>query len=227
MTAGVSPYPMIYVPLGVTPPSHLAPGNIIGIREGKGIGGTEGVLYGTQPELIGSPLWQRTAEGWWILFQGQQPQQLRRMDTSPRILTWTPVDGANRGEVWLVPRLLKLIDPEREDLGYVSALDRIYAGEGQWRGEPALARLQEQLLSIAHHVQLAPTPDERNGLILRLVIDLAAIGHYVSLAEMIAAAWLSELVQLRFIFAALGRDEFLASVRPPRMPAAALVGADS
>lgn len=187
-----------YVPEGVEAPTHiLYPGFL---HDTVGPEGGGGRIYGGEwsPEDTG---WTKTAAGWWINPGNATPAALARLETHPRIVRWEPVVGVAPEHIWRVP---VLVQPQREepvDL-FVSALDRVLTTAG-FDAPADLADLQRELLNMALGAAQRQSFDAEEEALIDLTARILALGHHISRHEL-ALGWLSELMMLRVLFAAIG-----------------------
>ncbi len=207
----LDPFPSYYCPDGVAKPAHCPHASTMRPLPGMSPDGGTGLVYATHYDAESKPRWLKTSGGWWILLDGKRPQDLLRLSCSQRILRWHVIAGAEAGHVWRVPVLLTLSDPDDKDSGYVTAVDRIFSG-GEWIASPEITSMQERLLAIAQHIALDDDLAKRNAAVTALTIELLQVGHLVASCEIEAARWLSELMQLRVIFAAMDRLDLIADI---------------
>lgn len=210
----LTPYPLYYCPPGVARPAHCPHLHIFRALPQAAPDDQAGTVYGGVAQLADRAAWVRhPTDGWWLLPGGQRPQDLVRIETSPRILRWYLVQGAEPKHWWRVPVLLTpadAADPRSPDKGYVSALDRL-RHRGGWSAPEALRSAQERLLAVALGHELAATIDERNTAVLRLVADILSLGHHVTDFELDAFGWLSEALVDRVLIAASDRLDVLTA----------------
>lgn len=211
----LTPFPLVYCPVGMPKPAccphvaavGLAPGRgpdaVTTIDDGKEtVTGGGGTCHGGgyQP---GSQGWVKTPVGWWIQLRGHRPQDLVRLQPHPRVRRWVTIAGALTGHQWQIP---VLIEPGPN--GWVSALDGIWNGK-EWAGGD-LADLQAAVLAVANGIPETPDADgnaiDRATEFRLLAIKLLGIGQFSDEDLLVATGWLSESVMLGAVLAAGGRE---------------------
>ncbi len=207
----MNPYPLYYCPPGVHRPEHCPFRAGMTMRAEASPDGKEGLLYGPGGDLPAGLAWQQSDDGWYVLLGGQRPQDLIRLNPSPRIISWHPLAGVEPGQVWRVPVLLTPMDPANLDLGYISALDRIWRG-GTWGTPEIMEAVQQQLLAVANGVDLADELEARNAAMAELAVAILAQAHHVSRVEIIARGWFSETLITAVPLLAMNRVDL---VDPP------------
>lgn len=201
--------PRYYAPKGLALPDHIAAvGSLVCLDgvgpdvSGGGVGG--GRIAGGLYERSEAG-WHATPAGWWVNLDGVVPQVLVRLQSDCRIVRWENVQGSEVDQAWRVPVLLM---PEGRDangdaLAFVSALNDSWNG-ANWEIDPGMVDIQRRLLAVAHGIALAGTLEDDNRAIVELVVAILAIGHHVSMAEIVAARWLTRALYLRVLLAAAG-----------------------
>jgi hypothetical protein len=216
----LSPYPPIYVPTGVAKPAccpHRAP---FGVAPGGGPDralDTAGNPSDQGGQCFGCAMnrdlpWKRTRSGWWVMVEDYLPQHLARAESPRAVRAWDIVEGFAADHWWRVPILLQ---QDREHGLWLSALDRVYTGEG-WADPNGWADLIEPLLQIAYETPLHADREQRNRAVTDLAIRLLQVGQWVDADLLGAAEWLSERLLAQIIEAAMGLG---AAVDPAAAPA--------
>lgn len=170
--------------------------------DGKKGGG--GLVIGGNYER-GEKGWTKTKAGWYINLIDVAPQSIARIHTSPRILRWATVAGAEQGHYFQIPRLLMPISDHGETVMYRSALDQHWDGES-WQDQADLAALQERLRAVAIGVAQG---DESQ--LIDLVCDIIKIGHDIIPVDLCASGWITRTLLLRVLMAAMDLNEATAN----------------
>lgn len=218
----LSPYPLYYCPPGVARPAHCPHIHIHGAVPEAAPDGAAGTVFGGPALPADRERWVQHPAGWWLLPGAHRPQDLVRLETSPRIQRWYLVQGALPSHWWRVPVLLTPADPKdpgNPDKGSVSALDRI-RHRGGWSAPEALRSAQERLLAVTLGYELAGTLEERNAAVVALAVDLLGLGHHVTEFELDTYGWLTESLVDRVLIAAAERTDALAPSEVLRLDAA-------
>lgn len=194
----MSNLPRWYVPAGADASAHFARFPCSRLLDGVGpdeAGG--GLVYGGS-FVVGESGWQKTTGGWWVNFSGVLPQNIMRMDLSPRVREWAPVLGHDFNHWWSLPVLLRPVCGEDGAPRYfVSALDRIWSNDG-WADPVDLAALQNRIRNVAQNV-CGENIDEKQ--LIDLVCDLIKMGHNIESCELVASGFISFDFALRVIVA--------------------------
>jgi hypothetical protein len=196
-----------YCPPGVAKPAHaVVPGQLPLLPHAGPSGAPPGgIVYGGVFEDC-EPGWQSHPAGHWFHLAEAIPAQLIRLDTHPRLVTWREVAGAIPGHLWRVPALL---EPVRDDRTgnielFISSLDRTWNGTG-WDTPLALADLQRRLLRC--HYSLGQGAMSLYGAeAVRMALDVLALGQVFDPAEAVAAGWVSEVLVVRTLCAAVSLE---------------------
>lgn len=206
----MNPYPLYYCPPGIARPTHIPWQAGMRMQADASPDGSEGILYAPSADIPPGLAWQKTDAGWYLLMGTHRPQDLVRLNPSPRIVAWHALAGAEPGHVWRVPVLLTPADPAASDTDktYVSGLDRIWRG-GTWGSPPELLDAQRQLLAVMHGVALADDLEARNRAFLDLAITILSQAHHVSPAEFIHGGWMSEGLPAKVLLLAANRPDLL------------------
>jgi hypothetical protein len=209
----MSPYPLIYCPRvdgkDVAKPACCA--HVVAFRAKAGCGpdGSGGLIYGDAlPDPVVYP-WIKTPAGWWIYHADLLPQHLQRIDRHPRIQRWAWIDGVIDGHRWLIPQLLM-----RDGNGdLLLTIDRQLTAQG-WQVGDDLRPLIESLMAIEAGVPLRVDQDERNAVILDLVMQILGLGSWVDRDLLIALGWFTEDLAIRVLRVAMGLAPALAEDPP-------------
>jgi hypothetical protein len=214
----VNSYPLYYCPEGISPPEHCPHVHNFRARDGAGPDGGTGTFYASSGDIPAGLNWKQTDKGWWFAIGSQRPQDLIRLQTSPRIVRWHALHGADKRHAWRIPVLIEPQNPNDPDTIYISALDRIWRG-GDYATPKDLHDAQVALLHVAHHVALGDTIEDRNNALVDLAVKIVSLGHHVSRYEIIEKGWFSEAVIRDIVFLAM--DRFVETLTATTLPPAA------
>ncbi len=204
----MNPYPIYYCPPNVARPAHCPFTAGMRMRATASPDGQEGMLYAPDSNFPKGLEWQKSDAGWYVMLGQQRPQDLIRLDTSPRIVEWYELIGAQPNHAWRVPIFLRPMDPTDEQPTYVSALDRVWHAGG-WAAPEDLLSVQRKLLSVALGVALHDDPEQRNLQMVSLAVEILSHGHHVSAFEIQQRGWLSEQLVADVVLVAMGRSDLL------------------
>jgi hypothetical protein len=196
-----------YCPPGVPKPAHAC---IAGEMACMPTGGPPGAIPGGMcyggPVEPGEAGWQQHPAGHWFNFTDASPALLLRMNPNPRLVRWVEIAGAAAEQVWRVPVLLEPVyDGETERiLLFKTALDRVWTGTA-WAPPDEMAELQRRLLLVNHGIGMQRM-DLSSAEAVKVALDLLHLGHEFDDHEMIAAKWVSEVLVIRILIAAVGME---------------------
>lgn len=160
----------------------------------------------------GQPGWTKTSGGWWVNLTGCLPQNLYRLDRSPRISSWEVLPGAFEGHEWIVPVLLRAVPTKSGGLILVSNVDQLWLN-GDWRDDPAMTPLLNRLLTIAHGGPISMAPEMRP--VIELCAEILNIGHScLTMAELEATGWISQTFFLKVITTTAGLKDYARASHP-------------
>jgi hypothetical protein len=205
----MNPYPIYYCPPGVNRPTHCAFTAGMRMNANASPDGQEGLLYAPDSNFPKGLAWQQSTAGWFVMLGHHRPQDLIRLDTSPRIVQWYELIGAQTNHAWRVPILLSPTDAKDAQPTYISALDRVLH-EGGWSAPEGLFDIQRRLLCVALGVALDDDLAKRTQAMVALAVDILSHGHHVSAFEVERQGWLSEQLIADVILVAMGRADLLA-----------------
>lgn len=196
--------PQWYVSPGTDKPAHL-PAVIpaIGLQPGAaGPDGLAGVVFGASAyDPATCDDYRPMPGGWWVRRPSfLLPQHLVRISPPREVCRWTVVQGDDQ-HVWRVPVILANVATDGEAL-YVSALDRVWRGY-TWDVSRECQYLASRLLAVAHGVSLGDDIEARNREMVHLACDLLAIGHHVHADELADWGWLTEMLIIKIVRAAI------------------------
>ncbi len=192
----LNPYPLMFCPPGIDKPACCPHMGQVRVKSDAGPEGAGGICWGGGYDAQAGT-WTKTAAGWWLNLNGQQPQHLTRMQTHPRILRWRSIPGALEGHWWQIPVLLTHV-LHGEDKTYVSALDRIWSGT-EWAAPSELKPIQERVLAVVNGIPLDMDLEVRNAAVRKLAVSILQIGQWVDQDFLSAAGWLSERMMLNAV----------------------------
>lgn len=166
-----------------------------------------GFLYGIGARIPDGVTWQKTAAGWYVAWNGQQPQDLARLNTHPRILAWRWIIGAELTHRWRVPILIAPEPKQQADLRvFTSALDRAFGPNG-WEEPHDLEPLAQILFALSRDERVRPDIDANNMILVETAAALAGLGHWVDLPLISSrTGWFTDLVVTRILRASSGLE---------------------
>lgn len=194
--------PCWYTAPGTARPDHCPHLAGMALARPCGPDGQAGTVWPGPYDPATASDWRSVGPGLWLLARDSSPQACRRLELPARVRTWTPIMGVRPEHSYLVPRLVEPVAADRPELGYRSALDRIWLGQGAWSADD-LADLQTELLRIlAISVQ---RPDEIADAAVDLVVRAIERTHHLVAAEIAALGWLSERTIIDYLYAMAGQ----------------------
>jgi hypothetical protein len=174
-------------------------------------GGPPGAVPGG--ECIGGPIepgetgWKQHPAGHWFNFQGATPLQFSRLETDPRLIEWRTVAGAMPDHLWRVPVLVTPVHDESDPetvVGFKSGFDRVWNGQA-WDTPQRLTDLRQRLLWTFQEIagdRLTLSSAE----CVQMALDLLSEGHDIDHLEVVAEGWITEVLVVRVLCAATGRE---------------------
>lgn len=152
-----------------------------------------------------TPGWTRSAAGWWIRLGELKPQALARVERHPRVVSWAVIEGVVPEHQWAVPVLVRWREQEGGQGLWVAALDRIWGGGDRWSMGSEIEYQVQLLLGLVHDEGRL---DIEDGDVVEELVELAVAllqhGQHVDADLLILAGWLSELMVVRVLRAAIG-----------------------
>lgn len=197
-----------YCPPGVAKPSHaIIPGVLACLPDGGPPGAVPGgTCYGGAVEP-GEDGWkQHPAGGHWYNYSEAVPALLIRLDTSPRLVRWVEVTGANPSHTWRVPVLMEPVygDDGETILLFKSALDRVWKCDA-WDTPETLHDLQRRLMLVCHALG-TDKASLSSAEAVQAALDVLRQGHEFDEHEIVTEGWVSEVLVIRTLVAACGME---------------------
>lgn len=198
-----APYPEYYTPPGVAKPAHcpwLAPSGIVSEAAVHTPDGQIGLYWGISYDPKTRGLWQKSADGWYVLLHGRSPNDCARL----QLIEGYPITGTKPDQVWIVPQLLRWHPEARLMSAVPSVLQASASGAYDWLPPAHLRPLMERLRAASLWNQVPDLPTITDAEFAQLAIDVLAVNYHISQHELALAGWIDTRMVVEIVQAAAG-----------------------